>query len=108
MRWCARGAVITEWLYEWIESTSQSFKVQSTTQIHIGKPVLQKPHAFFFSSQDALGVSRYDGHHTKGEEEGKWVTYSGYAYNFSGIPLENLRISPNAMDALMACQQAFS
>lgn len=58
--------------------------------------------------KDPSGVSRYDGHHTKGEEDGKWVTYKGYSYNFSGIPLENLRIAPNAMDALMACQQAFS
>lgn len=58
--------------------------------------------------KDPSGVTRYDGHHTKGDEDGKWVTYSGYQYNFQGIPLEKLRISPNAMDALMACQQAFS
>ena len=54
------------------------------------------------------GVPQYDGHHTKGEDDGKWITYKGYNYNFTGIPLENLRIAPNAMDALMACQQAFS
>ena len=53
-------------------------------------------------------MCRYEGHHTKGEEDGKWVTYKDYAFNFSGIPLQNLRISPNAMDALMACQEAFS
>lgn len=58
--------------------------------------------------KDPSGVFRYDGHHSKGEEDGKWVTYKGYDYNFSGIPLANLRISPNAMDALMACQEAFS
>ena len=60
------------------------------------------------SYQDLSGVTRYDGHHSKGEEDDKWVTYKGYQYDFSGIPLESLRIAPNAMDALMACQQAFS
>ncbi|XP_068689361.1 uncharacterized protein [Montipora foliosa] len=58
--------------------------------------------------KDMAGVPQYDGHHTKGEDDGKWITYKGYNYNFTGIPLENLRIAPNAMDALMACQQAFS
>ena len=60
------------------------------------------------SYQDPSGVTRYDGHHSKGVEDDKWITYKGYQYEFSGIPLENLRIAPNAMDALMACQQAFS
>ena len=45
--------------------------------------------------------------HTKGESDGKWVTYVGYSENFVGLTLEDLRISPNAMDALFACQQAF-
>jgi len=58
--------------------------------------------------KDSTGVCRYDGHHTKGEADGKWVTYRDYNFNFTGIPLQNLRISPNAMDALMACQEAFS
>ncbi|KAJ7352717.1 hypothetical protein OS493_034322 [Desmophyllum pertusum] len=58
--------------------------------------------------KDSSGIWRYDGHHTKGETDGKWVTYKDYDYDFNGIPLEHLRIAPNAMDALMACQQAFS
>ena len=58
--------------------------------------------------QDSTGLPQYDGHHTKGEDDGKWVTYGGYQYNFTGIPLNSLRIAPNAMDALMACQEAFS
>lgn len=58
--------------------------------------------------KDSTGVCRYEGHHTKGDADGKWVTYKDYNFNFSGIPLQNLRISPNAMDALMACQEAFN
>ncbi|XP_048580168.1 uncharacterized protein LOC116604300 [Nematostella vectensis] len=58
--------------------------------------------------KDASGVTVYDGHHTKGEEDGKWVTYKGYSYEFFDMKLEDLRIAPNAMDALMACKQVFN
>lgn len=58
--------------------------------------------------KDSSGLPQYDGHHTKGADDGKWVTYREYQYNFTGIPLTSLRIAPNAMDALMACQEAFS
>lgn len=58
--------------------------------------------------EDSSGACLYDGHHTKGAEDGKWVTYKDYNYNFNGIPLQMLRIAPNAMDALMACKEAFS
>ncbi|KAK2552504.1 hypothetical protein P5673_026340 [Acropora cervicornis] len=60
------------------------------------------------SYRDSTGLPQYDGHHTKGADDGKWVTYREYQYNFTGIPLTSLRIAPNAMDALMACQEAFS
>ena len=63
---------------------------------------------FFNCFKDSSGAWRYDGHHTKGAEDGKWVTYKDYNYNFNGIPLQMLRIAPNAMDALMACKEAFS
>lgn len=44
------------------------------------------------------------GNHTKGEADGKWVTYRGYAYNFDNIALEHIRIAPSAMDALLAAK----
>jgi hypothetical protein len=46
------------------------------------------------------GVTYYDGHHLKGEEDDKWVTYTGYDYEFTGMTLDDLRISPNVMDLL--------
>lgn len=58
--------------------------------------------------KDSSGFWKYDGHHTKGDEDGKWITYKDYNYNFNGVPLQMLRIAPNAMDALMACKEAFS
>ena len=58
--------------------------------------------------QDANGLTRYDGHHTKGDADGKWVTYRGYDYEFNGLKLDQIRKSPNAMDALMACREAFN
>ncbi len=44
----------------------------------------------------------YSGHHTRGEVDGKWVTYQGYSYEFLDVPLEELRVAPSAMDALFA------
>ncbi|XP_031566879.1 uncharacterized protein LOC116301857 [Actinia tenebrosa] len=58
--------------------------------------------------KDAFGVTLYDGHHTKGDDDGKWVTYKDYNYYFTNLKIDQLRIAPNAMDALMACKQAFS
>eukprot|EP00794_Sanderia_malayensis_P015993 gene15993-17604_t len=46
----------------------------------------------------------YNGHHTKGESDGKWVTYRGYSYEFHHVPLEELRMAPSAMDALLSSQ----
>ena len=51
-------------------------------------------------------MCRYDVDHTIGEADENWVTYKDYSYNLSGVPLQN--IFPNAMDALMACQETFS
>ena len=48
---------------------------------------------------------RYDGEHLKGADDEKWVTYQGYSRIFSGMPISELRLAPNAMDALMACRR---
>lgn len=61
-----------------------------------------------FPLQDTNGVTRYDGHHTKGEQDGKWITWKSYDYNFTGLELKQIRVAPNAMDALMACKAAFN
>lgn len=57
--------------------------------------------------KDSSDVTRYDGVHTKGSDDGKWVSYRGYEDKFKNLQLDDLRLSPNAMDALMACRQAF-
>jgi len=44
------------------------------------------------------GVKYYDGNHTKGGGDGKFVTYKGYNYTFSGYRLNQLRVGPNAFD----------
>nr|XP_039270005.1 uncharacterized protein LOC120344759 [Styela clava] len=54
------------------------------------------------------GITRYNGIHTKNKDDGKWVTFRGYNSSFQNLTLNQLRISPNAMDALMACKQAFN
>ena len=46
------------------------------------------------------GSRLFDGCHTKGENDGKWVTYRGYEYTFQGYKLETLRIGPNVFDIL--------
>lgn len=46
------------------------------------------------------GEKVYDGVHTKGEAEGKWITYKGYTPKFQGLKLSELRISPNVLDVL--------
>lgn len=48
------------------------------------------------------GEKLYDGIHTKGESDGKWVTYSGYNLYFRGMDISQLRISPNVLDILSA------
>lgn len=48
------------------------------------------------------GQKVYDGIHTKGEMDNKWVTYSGYSLYFYGMELSQLRISPNVLDILSA------
>ncbi len=49
-----------------------------------------------------LGRKLYDGVHTKGAGDGKWVTYSGYSYEFKGLMRKDLRVSPNILDILNA------
>lgn len=46
------------------------------------------------------GQKLYDGVHTKGEADNKWITYSGYNFYFTGMELSKLRISPNVLDIL--------
>ena len=48
------------------------------------------------------GQKLYDGLHTKDEKDGKWVTYSGYSYEFKGLTRNELRVSPNIFDILNA------
>ena len=47
-----------------------------------------------------LGKKRYDGVHTKGASDGKWVTYQGYSLEFKGLTRKDLRVSPNILDIL--------
>ena len=49
-----------------------------------------------------MGQKLYDGIHTKGETDNKWVTYKGYSLYFTGIERSQLRISPNVLDILSA------
>eukprot|EP00116_Pleurobrachia_bachei_P002583 sb/3462845/ len=51
-------------------------------------------------TKDSNGTKKYSGHHTKGAEDGKWVTYKDYEYTFSDYPLEELRCAPNIFDIL--------
>lgn len=46
------------------------------------------------------GIQLFEGVHTKGNEDNKWITYKGYSYSFSGLRLEELRIGPNVFDIL--------
>jgi len=49
---------------------------------------------------DSYGVKRYNGKHTKGSEDGKWITYQGYSEEFTNYKLEDLRMPPNVFDIL--------
>ena len=51
-------------------------------------------------STDIDGTTIYDGVHTKGHADGKWVTYKGYSYEFTGFRLEDFRVGPNVFDLL--------
>ena len=41
------------------------------------------------------------GHHTKGEEDGKWVTYKYYSYYFDQVPLSDIRQAPTALEVMI-------
>lgn len=49
-----------------------------------------------------MGEQLYDGVHTKGQNDGKWVTYSQYSYEFKRLTRKDLRVSPNIFDILNA------
>ena len=38
--------------------------------------------------------------HTKGESDGKWVTYKGYSYEFKGLTKNDLRLTLDISDIL--------
>ena len=50
---------------------------------------------------DAQGNVLIDGHHTKGENDGKYTEYRGYEYQFHDIPLQEVRIAPSALDTMI-------
>lgn len=63
----------------------------------------QRYHEGLVTSCKVQGDSKLvSGHHTKGEDDGKWVSYQGYSYAFHGRSLNDIRIAPSAMDALLA------
>lgn len=41
-----------------------------------------------------------DGHHTRGEADRKYCSYKGYAYEFHGVSLNNIRLAASALDTL--------
>jgi len=55
-------------------------------------------------SETRDGVKYFYGHHNKGGDDGKWVTYRGYQYEFNDMTIKELRVAPNAMAALQAFQ----
>lgn len=50
--------------------------------------------------KDSQGRNIYDGHHSKGAADGKWITYYAYNYNFIGLTLDDLRMPPNVFDMM--------
>lgn len=48
----------------------------------------------------ADGVTLYDGEHTKGKDDGKFVTYLGFSRTFEGFMKSNFRVGPNVFDIL--------
>lgn len=46
------------------------------------------------------GTVLVSGRHTKGEEDGKWVTYRAYSYEFHDIQLSEIRLAPTALEAM--------
>ncbi|EGD79508.1 hypothetical protein PTSG_10079 [Salpingoeca rosetta] len=57
------------------------------------------------------GERVYDGCHLKGADDGKWITFKGYAPTFEGLRLKDMRVSPNVLNMLTsgmssAAQQA--
>ncbi|XP_028403846.1 uncharacterized protein LOC114526443 isoform X2 [Dendronephthya gigantea] len=51
--------------------------------------------------EDPLGVKKYDGVHTKGASDGKWITYNGYSYEFNGLTRNDLRLTLDISDILL-------
>lgn len=46
------------------------------------------------------GALLYDGHHTKGQSDGKFTTFRDYSYEFIGFARSDIRVGPNVFDIL--------
>ncbi|XP_065668500.1 uncharacterized protein LOC136088541 isoform X3 [Hydra vulgaris] len=46
------------------------------------------------------GLLLLSGHHTKSEEDGKWIKYNNYNHSFIDIPITNIRLAPTALEAI--------
>ena len=42
----------------------------------------------------------FDGRHTKGRPDGKWVNYKGYEQFFNNYTIQQLRLPPNSFEIL--------
>ena len=46
------------------------------------------------------GQVYFRGNHTKGANDGKWVTYKDYSYEFLDYTVDKFRLSPNVYDIM--------
>jgi len=49
---------------------------------------------------DQTGRKRYNGRHTKGVADGKWITYGGYSETFENYTIGEFRMPPNVFDII--------
>ncbi|XP_047126629.1 uncharacterized protein LOC124807920 [Hydra vulgaris] len=85
------------------------------TDIGVGSTVIF-PQGFY-TKGNVIGVNRYhegeitsvnvigntvylNGHHSKGEDNGKWINYDEYNYNFNDMPLTCIRLPPTALETI--------
>lgn len=50
--------------------------------------------------KDDNGTTLYDGHHTKGQSDGKHINYKNYCHIFTGVQRSGIRVGPNVFDLL--------
>ena len=46
------------------------------------------------------GTVLVNGHHTRGEDDGKFCRYKDYKYKFNEIPLNSIRLAASALDTM--------